>query len=251
MLRKIALSLVCIISSVATLGYGAENRPLVVCMVSGSEEYKSDESLAQFKIHLEKEYDVRSVLVKAQNDKDLPGIEALDNCDVALFFTRRLKTDGEQLERVKKYQLSGRPIVAIRTACHGFQNWLEFDKLVLGGNYTGHFGRNEIAEIKIEADAKKHPVLAGVVDFVTTSSLYKTAPIASDCTLLMTGTTSLSKGPQPVTWTRLYNGGRVFFTSLGSVEDFEHPAFRQMVVNALFWTAGRVVERRQSSPPAR
>ena len=71
---------------------------------------------------------------------ELPGLEALDTCDVAVFFTRRLMIDGEDLARVKKYCESGRPIVAIRTASHGFQNWLEFDKLVLGGNYRGHYG---------------------------------------------------------------------------------------------------------------
>ncbi|MBM3335551.1 ThuA domain-containing protein [Candidatus Sumerlaeota bacterium] len=245
MRSRIALSVICVVASVVSLSYGAENRPLSVCMVSGSEEYKSDVSLTKFKDYLENGYNARCILIKAQNNKDLPGIEVLDNCDVGLFFTRRLDTDGEQLERVKKYCLSGRPIVAVRTACHGFQKWLEFDKLVVGGNYTGHFGRNEVAEIKIEAGAKNHPVLAGVADFVTTSSLYKTAPIASDCTLLMTGTTSISKGPQPVTWTRLHNGGRVFFTSLGGVEDFENAMFQRMIVNALFWTAEREVQRKK------
>ena len=69
----------------------------------------------------------------------IQGLEALDDCDVALFYTRRVTIDGEQLEAVKRYVNSGNPIVALRTTSHGFQNWLEFDKLVLGGNYHGHY----------------------------------------------------------------------------------------------------------------
>src|SRR5262249_40039752 len=72
-------------------------KKLKVVMVSGSFEYKSDESLAQFKKYLEAKFPVECSIVsaKAEKDKDLPGLEALDNCDVAVFFTRRLQIDGE------------------------------------------------------------------------------------------------------------------------------------------------------------
>ena len=52
----------------------------------------------------------------------LQGLENLESCDVALLFTRRLTIKGEQLERVKKYCQSGKPIVAVRTASHGFHS---------------------------------------------------------------------------------------------------------------------------------
>ena len=40
---------------------------------------------------------------------------------------------------------------------------------------------------------------------------------------------------------RIHNGGRVFYTSLGDPRNFENAGFRQMLVNALFWTAARDV----------
>jgi len=227
----------------------AATTPLKVCLVSGSDEYKSDISLSAFKDHLEQRYNAHCTLVKVVNNKDLPGVEALDDCDVALFFTRRLNSDGEQLERVKKYCTSGRPIVAIRTACHGFQKWLEFDKLVFGGNYTGHFGTGVTTKVTIDPAARSHPLLDGIVEFRSRSSLYKCAPLAHDCTLLMTGSTPKSDGPQPLAWTRINKGGRVFFTSLGGLDDFENATFRRMVANALFWAAKREVERKKLPPP--
>ena len=36
-------------------------------------------------------------------------------------------------------------IVALRTASHAFQNWLELDKEVWGGDYQGHYGAGPVA----------------------------------------------------------------------------------------------------------
>jgi type 1 glutamine amidotransferase len=169
----------------------------------------------------------------------LPGLEQLDKCDVAVFFTRRLKIDGEQLERIKKYAQSGKPIVAIRTASHGFQNWLAMDKEVLGGDYQNHYGAGPKCEVKITKDGEKHPVLTGVKPWTSTSSLYKNANPAKDVTILMTG--SIPDHTEPVTWVREHKGGRVFYTSLGHPDDFKDENFVRMLTNAVFWTAKREV----------
>jgi len=229
----------------------AAERPLKVCMLSGSDEYKSDVSLPVFQKYLEQRYNVECTLLKATGRDNLPGLEALDNCDVALFFTRRLTISGAQLERVKKYCEAGRPIVAVRTASHGFQNWLEFDKIVLGGNYTGHFGNGPTMKATIVPGAKSHPILDGVSPTIKSIySLYNTAPLSPDCEPLMTGETPASGGTQPVAWTRQYKGARIFYTSLGGLQDFENAAFRRMLANALFWAANRKVESKEIPPPA-
>ena len=176
-------------------------------------------------------------MIKAKGENDLPGLEVLDDCDVALFFTRRLTIDGEQLARVKKYVESGRPIVGVRTASHGFQNWLEFDRLVQGGNYHGHYNNDITAIVRVDKKAANHPVLRGIEEIASRGSLYKTGPLASDANLLMTA--SSPEGSEPGTWTREYKGARIFYTSLGAVGDFENSTFRRLLANALFWTAAR------------
>ena len=211
-------------------------KKLKVCMVSGSFEYKSDASLAEFKKYLEANYPVECTLVSAKNDKDLslPGIEALEKCDVAVFFTRRLQIDGASLEAVKRYVKSGKPIVGIRTASHGFQKWLEMDKEVLGGDYKGHFGQNIECKVTIEPKAKDHPVLKGVGAFKTTGGLYKNPNVAPDVTVLLRGT--IPEGSEPVAWVREKDGRRVFYTSLGHPDDFKDANFTRLLVNALAWT---------------
>src|SRR5262245_44518706 len=89
---------------------------LRVCLGSGSVEYDSDGSLARLQEHLEKNYPVECTRAFRKADDDLPGLESLDKCDVMLLFTRRLKLEGAQLERIKKHCLAGKPIVGVRTA---------------------------------------------------------------------------------------------------------------------------------------
>src|SRR3990172_10355649 len=149
----------------AAVGEAAAQSPLKVCMVSGSVEYRSDESLGEYQKYLEGRCAITCSRAFRKTDEDLPGLEALETCDALLLFTRRLQIAGEQLERVKRYCLAGRPIVGVRTASHAFQNWLALDKEVLGGNYHGHYDAGPLTQVQIVEAAKSHPVLKGVEPF--------------------------------------------------------------------------------------
>jgi putative membrane-bound dehydrogenase-like protein len=212
-------------------------KTLNVCLVSGSLEYESDASLSGFQKYLEEHYPVQCTRAFRKSDDDLPGLDNLDTCDVIVLFTRRLTISGEQLEKVKKYCKSGKPIVGVRTASHAFQNWLELDKEVLGGNYKGHYGASPAVEVQIVAQARNHPILSGVKPFQSAGSLYQNPNLADDVEVLLTG--SIPGHTEPVAWTRSHNGGRVFYTSLGHQKDFADENFRRLLVNALFWTAKR------------
>lgn len=218
-----------------------DKAPLKVCLVSGSVEYKSDETLPILQKHLEKQ-GMQCFRAFRKTDSDLPGLENLDKCDVMVLYTRRLTIDGEQLERVKKYCLSGKPIVGIRTASHAFQKWLELDKEVFGGNYKGHFGACLLCKVAIVEKNASHPVLKGVKPFESKGSLYKNQGLASDVTVLLEG--SIPESTEPIAWTREYKGGRIFYTSLGYQADFEDENFIRLLTNAILWTAKRGDEKK-------
>ncbi len=216
-------------------------KKLRVALVSGSLEYKSDDSLAAFQKYLEANYPVECVRAFRKTDTDVPGLDQLENCDVAIFFTRRLKPDAGQLDRIKKYVNSGNPVIGVRTASHGFQNWLEMDKLVFGGDYKNHYGVGPKCRVEIAAGAKGHPILRGVKPYESAASLYKNPAVAKDVTVLLTG--SIPDHTEPVAWARERKAGgktqRVFYTSLGHPHDFREPSFQRLLVNALSWTTGR------------
>lgn len=237
------LSVAAFVSALAAgeASHGAQS-PLKVHMISGSKEYRSQESLPRLRDYLEKAH-IAACTISAGQDggADLPGIEAIDSADVLVVFCRRMKPPEEQLARVRKWCEAGRPVIGIRTASHAFQNWLAFDKEVLGGDYRGHGGGEEW-KIAIEAKNADHPILTGVRPWQRRGTIYTNPSPADDITVLLTVTGV--RGTQPLAWARVYNRekkGRAFYTSAGYPEDFAEEPFLRMLGNAVLWTAGRPV----------
>jgi type 1 glutamine amidotransferase len=224
----------------ATAGQTAP--PLNLVMLSGSAEYHSDESLAALAEDWHKRFQGR-IRCAQLNAKDaagdpIPSIDALNTADVVFVFTRRLRPPKEQLEVFQKYCQSGKPIIGVRTASHAFEDWLVFDKEVLGGNYQGHRKPGPVTQVEIADKAKSHPILKSIEPFTSPSSLYKNDPIAESSQLLLTGTIPGEK-TEPIAWTHTHNEGRVFYTSLGSPDDFKNEMFRKLLDNALAWVTQR------------
>ena len=210
-------------------------KKLNVCMISGSFEYDSEESLQIFQNYLVENYpQIKTTLIIYQDEDNNPSLEVLETTDVVVVFTRRLRIEGENLERFKAYSQAGRPIIGIRTASHAYQNWLEFDAEVLGGSYQGHFGHGPRCHVEIIGGQENHPILESIPNFDAFGSLYKNSANAEDVTVLMNAKTS-EGNQEPVTWVRRHNGGRVFYTSLGHQDDFRLEGFLRLLANALFW----------------
>lgn len=211
-------------------------RPLRVCLVSACLHYKSDQSLAVLEEYLQEKWKMKCSRAFSQKKDDLPGLENLERSDCMLLFARRMTIKGEPLERIKRYCRRGGAIVGVRTASHAFENWLEMDKEVLGGDYQGHFG-NKLTEVEIVEAGKDHPILAGVKPFGSRGTLYKNPRIAKDATVLLAGT--FPGQTYPVAWVRVHRGGRVFYTSLGHPIDFRDANFLRLLANAISWTSAK------------
>ena len=210
---------------------------LKLCMISGSFEYDSERSLSIFRDYVERVFLVDATLIVYGSEDDHQPLDKIDDTDVLLVFTRRLNTVGPELERFKAYCKAGRPIVGVRTASHAFQNWLAFDREVLGGNYQMHWRHGPRAHVRFEPASAGHPLVEGVSEFSSAGSLYRNTPISTDTTLLMSASTE--EHDEPVTWTRSHAGGRVFYTSLGHQDDFLESSFLRLLANAVLWCGGR------------
>ena len=226
---------------IAVAAYAAPaSAPLHVHIISGSKEYQSEASLREFASVLEK----KGVKTRASWAQDsgptLPNAEAIPAADLLIVFARRLKLPEEQMKLVRAHWEAGKPIVGIRTASHAWGDKANpdnatFDRKVLGGNYLGHYGDEKI-EVTLAADQASHPVLAGVKPFVS-RKLYKAGELAPTATPLLWGDNG--KGRHVVGLANEYNGGRVFYTSLGVPDDFRDGNFRRLLLNAIYWAARR------------
>jgi nicotinamidase-related amidase/type 1 glutamine amidotransferase len=241
--------------SVTAADVCGEPMPAHVAFVIGEDEYKTEVSLPKFaKEELEKR-GVRCTFIFAdEKDKNsFPDMAKIKDADLVLISARRRIPPPEQLMILYEYAESGRPLVGIRTASHAFalrdkpDGWPRFDKDVLGGNYNMHYPNEPMkgpptVVSRVERSAK-HAILAGVAsDFESKGSLYKNASLAKTATPLLWG----KQGPNGsehefVAWTNTHKGGRVFYTSLGYIEDFDNASFRRLLLNGMFWAMERQV----------
>jgi type 1 glutamine amidotransferase len=210
--------------------------PLAVHLLSGSEEYASDNSLRSWAEHLQARYGITSIVSNGPDRATfVPNLESLPQADVLVVFCRRWELTDEQAAQIMDWIDSGKPILAIRTASHAFQFFTEFDSTILGGDYSGH-GKGDLpVRVILNPEQRTNPILTGIETWERTGKLYHNPDPARDITILLTSDSE--DPPQPLAWTRLNRVQRVFYTSMGLPEDFENPTFIRLLDNALFWVA--------------
>jgi nicotinamidase-related amidase/type 1 glutamine amidotransferase len=233
--------------------FSEDTRPHVAILMA-EDEYETEQTLPQYALeHLGKEFRVSYVFGSDADRGDIPGLEVLEEADVLVVSVRRRPLRPEQLERIRAFVKSGKPVVGIRTASHAFclrnqpppeglADWVGWDAEVFGGNYTNHHG-NQLHSLVAWADGvSEHPVLTGVPrEFPQGGSLYKTSPLKPGTTVLLMGRlTDGSAPPEPVAWTfTRADGGKSFYTSLGHKQDFAGEALPRLLTNAIRWAVGK------------
>jgi type 1 glutamine amidotransferase len=116
---------------------------------------------------------------------------------------------------------------------------MTFDQEVLGGSYKNHYG-NVPAMISLAPGAAGHAILAGVDPAqLTAERLYRNATIAPSANALLMGRSQGEQNDEHVAWTNQVGKSRVFYTSLGAPADFQKPAFRRLLSNAVSWALAR------------
>jgi len=243
-----------------------DKRPRILFIIAEN-EYDADKTLPEFARRLQTKYNFscefalgipKTRITKERNN--ITGLEALPSADLAVVYVRRRALPVEQMKYLRDYIKSGKPLIGLRTASHafaphdelepGFVDWREFDRDVLGGNYHGHHNNKAKDGPKtyvwVKPEMKSHPILNSVPsgEFYVQSWLYKTLPLTKTTSVLMMGRVEDRKPHEPVAWTNRHIGsGRVFYTSLGHPDDFKMPAFRRLLINAIFWALDKPVPK--------
>jgi type 1 glutamine amidotransferase len=161
-----------------------------IVLVSGDEEYRSEQALPQLARILSQQHGFDCTVLFAIDPKDgtinpnqsdnIPGLEALDSADLMILFTRFRDLPDAQMKHIVDYVESGRPVVAIRTATHAFDlktsktyqrySWNSkewdggFGRQVLGETWIAHHGQHGVQSTRgifVEGQ-EKHPILRGI-----------------------------------------------------------------------------------------
>lgn len=237
-----------------------DHRPRIAFLIA-EDEYETARTVPYFALtNLGHDFSIRFIFGNETDKTDLPGLEALDEADMLFISVRRRPLKAAQLEKIQKFVRSGKPVVGIRTASHAFHlrtgkppegtaSWPELDAEVWGGHYTNHHANNLKSQVVGIESAKNHQILTGVkLPFPQGGSFYQVRPLDPKAVALLNGEAEgVETEPVAYTFTRK-DGGRSFYTSLGQKTDFENPDFIRMLVNSLFWAAGREVPQEFEIP---
>ena len=253
-----------------------------VVFIAADQEYRSEQALPMLARMFAKHHGFDCTVLFSVNDKgevdptrkirwedkavthDIPGLEHLAKADLLVIFSRLISLPEKQLAHVYQYLDSGKPVIGIRTANHGFLGFeykkggkkIDFGEDVLGGSFRGHHGRwmaDSTRGILVEKN-KDHPVLKGVTDIWGLSDVYRTYKegdrLPAACTPLVDGQPLVGRKPDdaantklialPVAWVKTWTPdsgktARVFHTTMGSAEDYRNAGLRRLTANAAYW----------------
>src|SRR6476619_1959733 len=108
-------------------GHDGPGRGKKVVLISGDEEYRSEEALPQLGKILATRHGFKCTVLFPIDPSDgtinpnvsnIPGLEALDTSDLMVIFTRFRDLPDEQMKYIVSYLEAGKPIVGLRTATH-------------------------------------------------------------------------------------------------------------------------------------
>jgi len=234
-----------------------------IVFVVAEQEYDTGETLPAFaKKYLDKDFRYTFCFAKGDTGaerNDVPGLKSLYDADLLVLSMRRRALPVPQMDHLERYIRSGKPLVGIRTSVVPFQvrgpipaghvSWHDFDREVLKCHYQGYDSRSRETgcDVAVALDAASHPAVERMTStrFHSASWLYRMEPVADAVTVLMTGRWSEDEPAHPAAWATTYNGGRVFFTTLGHPSDFRNEAFNELLLGGIRWaldSSGRIGE---------
>ena len=211
-------------------------------LLSGDEEYRSEEGLPQLAKILSQRHGFQCTVLFSQdsdgtinpnNSTNVPGMHLLDGADLVVNQFRFRELPDADMKHFVDYLNSGRPMIVVRTATHAFNyernkqspyavySWTApgggFGGKAVGESWTYHHGDHgkESARGLVEGKNRKHPILTEVVDVWGPSDVYGVNPeFPSTATVLLQGQTlvgmkpndppNLKKAIMPIVWLNDY-----------------------------------------------
>jgi Domain of Unknown Function (DUF1080)/Prolyl oligopeptidase family len=256
-----------------------------IVLIAAEQEYRSEQSMPMLAKILSERHGFDCTVLFSVNEQGevdptlpapfedktkhhrIPGLEHLANADCLIWLSRYMHLPDDQMQHWHDYFDSGKPIIALRTANHGFWGGQPYSKngknvslsQLLGGSFMEHHGgwHSESTRGQIIPEYKTHPILMGVNDIWGTSDVYRChndkSPVPADCQVLVNGQPQVDlnpdsalnkdKEPLPIAWIKTWVGNRelpskIFHFTMGSAEDFANAGVRRLTINAVYWGLG-------------
>jgi len=221
--------------------HGSDAQAQHIVLISGDEEYRSEEALPQLAKILSKRHGFKCTVLFAQDPtkpgiinanytKHIPGLQALATADMMVIFTRFRALPDAQMQQIDDYLKSGRPVLGIRTATHAFSfpensdsnfahygngysgafdEWTDgFGRMVLGEKWINHHGHHKHQSTRgiIAENAEVNEITNGLISgeiWGSTDVYGVRLPLLENCQAVILGQVINRKGN--------YNENDIFF----------------------------------------
>lgn len=176
----------------------------------------------------------------------------LNDFDAVLFYTggNLEMTDRQKSDFLSFIHDDGKGFIGVHSATITFTNWPEYGEMI-GGDFDEHPWKTFDAPILVE-DPKFPGMSQWPASFTIKDEIYQLKDFSRDkCRVLMRLDPSKIDLKNPkvhrtdqdfaVAWAKMYGKGRVYYSTLGHVEEnWDRSDFQQMYAGAIKWALGLV-----------
>ncbi len=211
-----------------------------IVMLSGDEEYRSEEGLPQLGKILSQRHGFKCTVLFSQdadetinpnNSGNVPGMHLLNSAELVINQFRFRELPDADMKHFVDYMNSGKPMIVVRTATHAFNyeknkkspyakfTWTAkdggFGGVTVGETWTFHHGNHgsEATRGLVDGKLRDHPILRGVNDVFGPTDVYGVkSDFPADALVLMQGQVlvgmnpgdapNLKKAIMPMVWLR-------------------------------------------------
>ncbi len=194
-----------------------------VVLISGDEEYRSEEALPMLGRLLAERHGFRCTVLFAidretgaidpEEQTHIPGMQRVDDADLVVLFVRFRELPDDDMRHLVDHVEAGKPLIGIRTATHAFaysrdtdspyarwdwrsQAWPGgFGRQVLGETWVAHHGAHGSESTRGVPAAPEHPILRGVEDVWGPTDVYAIRALPDDAVVLLEGSVRAGMTP--------------------------------------------------------
>jgi uncharacterized protein len=235
----------------------ADNAPgkIRVLLVTGGHGFERPQFFKLFEDNPEITFD--AVEHPDPKDKNAPATDpfaaklrpdAAKAYDVIVLYDMWQKITDEAKADFVALLKDGKGLVVLHHAIANYEDWEEFHKISGGRYYLKPTVVNGVekarclwkhdVDIKVHLPNPSHPVVRGLKDYELHDETYKGYDVRPDVTPLLATEEPLSA--PVIGWAHAYGKARVVYIQHGHDHvAFESPIYRQMVAQAIRWTAGK------------
>lgn len=199
-------------------GQDGPGRGQHVVLISGDEEYRSEEAMpclgrilaAHHGFTCTVLFAITDGYIDPNNSHNIPGLQALETADVMIIATRFRDLPDEQMKYIDDYVQAGKPVIGLRTATHAFKIpgnktyahysdrydgektlWTGgFGRVILGERWINHHGAHKHQATRgiVDEASHDHPIVRGCEEIFGPTDVYGVRlPLPGDCVPLIRG----------------------------------------------------------------